>query len=182
MNRRGFTMIELIVVLTVGGILAILGTMASVNTLRAIQLTDGSMKLANDISYAQKYASSFYIQTMVTFEASRARFYTLSGATLRSLPNPAKPTAQLICNLNTDFGIGINFNNSVIPSSARSILFLPNGTPCQYSTGTPKIPLASETSLCLVRYADRSKTVPFSSSVKFKTITIQPNTGMVKIL
>ncbi|OGC34141.1 hypothetical protein A2311_01880 [candidate division WOR-1 bacterium RIFOXYB2_FULL_48_7] len=105
--KKGFTLVELVMVIIVTAIMAVVIMVAINNALRAIQFNAATEKLVSDLRYAQAMASGNGKWYGVAFEAdptNRYSIYLLNGTSESLAENPAHLGQTLVVNLGEQFG------------------------------------------------------------------------------
>jgi len=165
-KRKGFTVVELIIVLLVAGILAAVAGAAISRAMKGIQLSSATDKLASDLRYAQTLAQNTGTWYGASFEVdplNQYTIYTTTGTSDMVVENPAKLGSFFIINLYNDYGVKII---SAEIASGKKVVFNPLGTPYNDKTG------AALTNEGVVTLARDSAT---------RTVRITPNTGRIYI-
>lgn len=163
-KRRGFTMVELIVVIVITLILSIGSLVTISNALKSIRLVNAADKLASDLRYAQYMSGSIAKWYGVSFEAdptNQYTVYTTTGTADTVVADPARAGSDLIVNLGGDYNIKIT---SVSFDGGKKVEFSPNGTPYTDKNGSP---LAAEGVITL------------SNGSASRMVRVTPNTGRV---
>jgi len=136
-NMRGFTLIELVVVIVLAGILAI-AAFSRAPTKGALTINGQAEQLAADLRYAQTLVQTQNQRICVSFSASGYRLTTAASSCATDVPTASGVTGQI----NLD---GITLTNN-LPSSL--LVFGDKGVPYTTTT-TPGTALASDAQLTL---------------------------------
>jgi prepilin-type N-terminal cleavage/methylation domain-containing protein len=166
MNRRAFTLIELVMVIILIGILSVTTTAVIAYAIRAIQLSGAADKVASDLRYAANMASATATWYGVSFETdpvNRYTIYTTTGTIDTVAENPAKRQSTFVVDLGTDFSVAIS---SVEITGGKKVEFSPLGMPFTDRTGLLVSP---------------EGVITLSKSSSIKTVRIVPNTGRIYI-
>jgi len=165
-GRKGFTIIETVMVLVIMGIMAVVTIIVISNAMRGMQLSNAADKLVSDLRYAQTMANGIGKWYGISFEATPSNIYTIyttTGTIDTVVDNPGKRGSNFIVNVNSSFGVSIS---SVTIEAGKKVEFNPLGTPYTDKTGTA---LSSEA------------TVRFTLGSSSRTVRIAPGTGRVYI-
>ena len=166
MRKKGFTIIELVIVMVAVGILSVMSVVVIGKAIRQIQLGSATDKMASDFRYAQTMASSTGKWYGVSVEANPLNIYTIyttTGTKDTLADNPAKFGSNFIVNVNTNYGVLISGVNI---AGGKKVEFSPLGTPYTDRYGTA---LTAE------------GTITLNKESLSKTIHISPDTGRVYI-
>jgi prepilin-type N-terminal cleavage/methylation domain-containing protein len=165
-KRKGFTVVELVIVLLVAGILAVVAGAAISSAMKGIQLSSAADRLASDLRYAQTLANNTGTWYGISFEVhplNQYTIYTTNGTVDTIVENPAKLGSLFIINLENEHGVRIS---SAEIAGGNKVEFSPLGTPYNDKMGTA---LSNEGVVTLAR----------DSAIK--TVRITPNTGRIYI-
>ena len=165
MNRRGFTLVELVIVIVVIGILSFVTTAAITTVIKSIQLNSAADKLVSDIRYAHTMANVTATWYGVSFEVNPVNRYSIfttntTGTIDTIVNNPAKNGTAFTINLKSDYNVLIS--GVTIEGGGKKILFQPLGTPYMSTSSI----ISSESVVTLYLGAT-------------KTIRITRNTGRI---
>ncbi len=138
MRKTGFNLIELVIVITIVGVLGIIAAIAWPNTTRWY-LTLQTQQLANDLRYMQNYAATRHTALRVNFSSSQYSFTELDGSTV--IKNPA--TNASVVTLST----GITLSMTNLPNSY--VVFDSNGIPYTNTSLAANTALAVSASIIL---------------------------------
>lgn len=166
MKRKGFTIIELVMVMIFIGILSAVVIIAIAGPMRGIQLSGAADKLSSDLRYAQTMANGTGKWHGISFEVdplNRYTIYTTTGTSDTSVENPAKPGSSFC--INTDAEFNVTITGASIDGGSK-IEFSPLGTPYIDKNGSA---ITAEGVITLTKN---------SSS---KTVRVTPNTGRIYI-
>ena len=166
MKIRGFTVIELVVIIAVIGILSVVGFIA-LNPYKGIKLEAAARKVAADLQYNRNLALSTAGWYGVSFEVDPSntyRAYETDGATDTPIENPAQVGKDFVVDLH-DYYSGVTIN-SVNIAGGNKVEFHPLGTPYDDKNGSP----IATTGIITIGYAGLTRTVQ-----------ITPNTGRISI-
>lgn len=165
-NRRGFTLIEFVLIIAVALILATAAIVAINNAVKSIRLTNAADKLASDLRYAQYMAGNTATWYGISLEAdpvNQYSIYTTDGSVDALVSDPAKPGSNFVVPLNTDYNILIS--GVTIEGGGKHIEFSPSGAP--YADKNNTNPISTES------------VVTLSNGSATRTVRITPNTGRV---
>lgn len=138
MRNAGFNLIELVVVITIVGVLSFIVTSAWPNKTRWY-LTLQTQLLVNDLRYMQNYAATRHTALRVNFSNSQYSFTELDGTTV--IKNPATNTN--IVTLST----GITLSMTNLPNNY--VVFNSNGIPYTNASLAANAALAVAASITL---------------------------------
>ena len=164
--KRGYTLVEMMMVLVIFAILSVVVTLAIANSIKAVQLNAASTRLASDLRYVQTTAGSSGTWHGVRFDLNplnQYTVYTTDGSTDTTIDNPAKLGTGLVVRLGADNGVAIAAVNI---GGGSQVEFSPLGTPYNDKTGAA---IATEGVITL------------SKNGGSITVRITPNTGRVYI-
>lgn len=156
MRTKGLTLIELIVVLTLVGVLSVIVAIAWPNTTRWY-LTLQTQQLANDLRYIQGYAATRHSALRVNFTASQYSFTELDGTT--AIKNPATHASTVI------LSTGITLSATNLPNGY--VVFDANGIP--YTNAS----LATNTALAV------AATITLTHDAVTGSASISPGSGAI---
>ena len=194
MNRRGFTLVEIVMVIILLGVLGIIGTIG----LDSAVSSDRGMyerQLQSAIRYAQNYAMSHFVYTAVVFSSSGSSPSCTLGnsgtaysgyavcacngnspnSSLQPLVNPLAQTADnfyVTMNYGISYGVqgqGFTANYIAFNSQGEPGTFPSNGNPCP--SGAVFKPYGNN--------ADTPISLSFGVSPSQLTFYIYPATGLV---
>lgn len=91
MNKKGFTLLELLIALAVVGILATLGFSSFLGAQRRAQLSEATAQFASDLQRARSEAQRHNRNASLALNDDSSYILTLDGnATIRTLPHGAQ--------------------------------------------------------------------------------------------
>jgi len=169
MNRRGFTLIELIIVMIIMGILATVTSVSTVNMIRGLRLNHAVKTLVQDINYARSMANvtgKYHYIDLEVNPVNRYRLYKVVNMVPSPAEDPAKPGQPFpFVNLSSDL------QTAIYSASVSKIYFTPAG---RWYDGNMQ-PLLSEIQIQLCGY-------PINGNpAGLKTIRLNPLTGLIKV-
>ena len=132
-NSRGFTLIEIIIVIVIMGILAIVAVPQFTNTIQTKRLYDAVEKLNDDINYCRHYAISQHTNTYIRFQPNRERyrlFYGEDWGSRKALLSPGTNSKAWFTIPDMFLGVGIQRTSF----SSNRLSFDWWGTPSQGGT------------------------------------------------
>jgi len=156
MKKRGFTIVELVMVIIVVGILAGVSILAISRSMDDMRLASAADKIASDLAYAKSMANA-------TGQWYGVRFIIDSNKYIVYLTTGTQETDSFVVRLYEDFGVTIS---SVNFGLGNQIEFSPLGQPYTDMHG---IPMATESIITIIRGA------------VIKTVRITPHTGRIFI-
>jgi len=167
MNRRAFTLVELVVVIIVIGILSFVTTAAITIVIKNIQLNSAADKVASDLRYAQTMSNVTATWYGVSFEVDPVNRYSIftteaTGTIETIVNNPAKNGTAFTIKLKSDYNV--NISGVSIEGGGKKLLFHPLGTPYK--------------SVSSIISSESIVTIYLGSS---KTVRVTPNTGRIYI-
>lgn len=164
MNNRGFTIIELVLVIIVAAIIAAVAVPKFAQYWAGIKAGSAAMKIASDIRYAQNRATTTQQRSQVSFAAATS--YTINYCTSANYNGSTCTCASWTQDKIIDWATPTSeFFGVTLSSSQNPLEFDSLGRP--YNTGCT--PLAVTTII----------TASYSGSPKNITVTTQ--TGMVSV-
>ncbi len=200
MNRSGFTLVEIIMVIILMGVLGIIGTIG----LNSAVSSDRGMyerQLQSAIRYAQNYAMSHFTYTAVVFSPSGSSpscalgssgaaysgyaVCACNGASNNSSLQPlVNPLAQTADNFYVTMNYGINYSVQGQGFTANYIAFNSQGEPGTFSSnGNPCLSKGAKGGAVFQPYGNNADTPPISLSFGVSpsqlTFYIYPVTGLV---
>lgn len=171
---RGFTLIELVIVILIAVILAITATVQSPN-LPSLRTEWAAYKIKSDIRYAQSYAVASQKRTRVSFDVN-AESYSIyvedSPGNWVLMTDPLTKKSFTVDFKQSEFR-GINIVSTYFNGANYGLLFDASGTPYSYDSSGGTTMLSTTGNVTLLGYR---------SSISFTTVYVTPNTGMVFIL
>lgn len=166
-TQPGFTVIEMIFIVTILTILAIVAFVGIWGSVRLFRLNSATIRVLDDIRYAQQLArthNSWYGIRFQVAPVNQYNVYSTDGATDTNVANPENPGQQLVINVNSVFeGVTISAVNI---AGGDKVEFNPTGTPYNDMSGSP---LAA------------NGTVTLSIEGENKVIAIIKNTGKAEV-
>lgn len=166
MKNKGFTIIELVMVMVAIGILSVVTIVATTRAIRQIQLGSATDKMVSDLRYAKLMASGTAKWYGISVEVSplnQYTIYTTTGTRDTVVDNPAKLGSNFVIKVNTDYGVSIY---SVNIAGGKKVEFSPLGTPYDDRYGTA---------------LTADGVITLSKESISRTILISPNTGRIFI-
>lgn len=164
MKRRGFTIIELIVILVILGVLALFAFL-TISPYRAVKLEAAAKKVAADLLFAKNLALSTSKWHGVSFEADPVntyRVYLKEDSTAIPIEDPSQLGKDFVVDL-YDYYSGVTIASVSIAGGNR-VEFHPLGTPYD-NRGGSAIASTGEVTLNYGGYT--------------KTVYIMPGTGRI---
>ena len=197
MNRRGFTLVEIVMVIILLGVLGIIGTIG----LNSAVSSDRGMyerQLQSAIRYAQNYAMSHFVYTAVIFSSSGSSpsctlgssdtapysgyaVCACNGSTNPSLQPLVNPLAQTADNFYVTMNYGISYSVQGQGFTTNYIAFNSQGEPGTFpSNGNPCPPPPPGTT-SFNRYTNNAPPISLSFGVSPSQLTfyIYSVTGLV---
>jgi Tfp pilus assembly protein FimT len=163
---RGYTLIEMTVIIVIIAILALMSFIAVSASIKAGRLSSASDRIVSDLRYAQSQANAYGEWYGVRFDVDPVNTYTIYSTTGTSdsvADNPSKRVTNFIVNVQTDSNLTIT---SVNIAGGNKVEFSPLGTPYNDKTGSA---IASEGQVVI------------SNGSSTRTIRITPNTGRIYV-
>ncbi|MBN3032903.1 MAG: prepilin-type N-terminal cleavage/methylation domain-containing protein [Candidatus Saganbacteria bacterium] len=163
-NSRGFTFIELVLVLVVVMILSRSVISAIRSAIDRIRLESAADKLTSDARYAQYMATGTDVWYGISFEAAAERYtvYTTTGTADTAVKDPADQRSNFIVNLSSLYGT--NIATVTVEGGAPKIEFKPDGSPWRDRTSAA---LTAESVITL------------SNGAGARTVRVTPRTGRI---
>lgn len=161
MREKGFTLIELVIVILIIGILAVVISTDIASFMTISKLEAARFKLKSDIIYAQNLAVSQQINYRVTFSIAPTNSYTVFQGPATNIPDPLTGTVPFTVNFSTN----PSFQGVMISSTNLSFSFVEFD-----ELGVPADGLGNLT-------GDGTITLTYGGSTA--VITITKNTGKV---
>lgn len=171
-QRHGFTLIEIIMVMSIIGILSVLSYPRMTSGYYALKINGAVRKLQSDLRYAQQVALNDHVKIDVVFDTAGERYRVANVAANANITDPytrsAGVTGQdwatgLYVNYSTDKELGgINLSSA----TAATLRFSTRGQP----TDTSDVALSANFDIVLI----------FQGYTK--TLRVTPATGVVSIL
>ena len=167
-DRRAFTMIELILILTLMGALMVFAAVAIWGAVTTFKLDAATAKVISDIRYAQHLARTHNQWYGINFQVDPVNSYNVyytDGSTDTDVENPADPSTTLQIDVNDEYS-GVTISGVSIGSGGK-VEFNPIGTPYDDVTGSTLV---------------ATGTITLTHGGTSRTIQIYPNTGKVELL
>jgi Tfp pilus assembly protein FimT len=164
-NSKGFTIIELVIVLTIVIILSVVAIVAITNQIKSIKLNNASDKMVSDLIYAQYMANGTGQWYGVSLEANPTNIYsvyTTNGTVDTIVTDPSNKTASYQVQLSTNFGIQISA--VTIEGGGKHIEFRPDGVPFTDKYG---------------HATSQESVITLTNGTGNITVRITPNTGRI---
>lgn len=163
-NSKGFTLVEVIIVLTIVIILSRVVIVAVAAQIKSIKLNNAADKMVSDLLFAKTMANGTGVWYGVSVEADPVNnysVYTTNGTIDSIVIDPSDKTSSYTILLNTDYGIKIS--SVAIAGGGKRIEFRPDGTP--FTDKFAASPLSSESVVTLTNGTDT------------RTVRVTQNTG-----
>lgn len=166
MKNRGYTLVEMVVILAIMGIMAVVAFVA-LNPYRVVRLDAAAQKVKADLLYARNLALSTSKWYGISFEADPVntyRIYQTDGSVDTAIEDPSELGKDFIVDLN-DYYSGVKIS-SVNMAGGNKIEFHPLGTPYDDKNGSA----FTLTGVVSLAYSGLTK-----------SIQITPNTGRISV-
>jgi prepilin-type N-terminal cleavage/methylation domain-containing protein len=166
--QKGFTIVELALVIALTGILATFAVVSIWGAASTIKLNAAASKVISDIRFAQHLARTHNQWYGINFQSDPTNIYNVyhtDGSTDTTVVNPANKATDLQLNLNSKYkGVTISGVNI---EGGSTVEFNPYGTPYDDMIGSP---------------LTAAGTITLTLGGNSKVIQITPNTGKVELL
>jgi len=166
-KSRGFTVIELIVIISIMAAFSVFAAAAIFGALGTFTMNSATTKLINDIRYTQQLArtrNGWYGIRFQTDPTNQYNVYSTDGSTDTNVTNPANRAQDFVIYIDDDFN-GVIISGVNIAGGDK-VEFNPRGMPFDDVSGTE---LSS------------NGMVTLNSGTSSQTIRIIPNTGRVEL-
>ncbi len=153
MRKKGYTLLELIIVLVLLAILSVAATVKMVN-FDSIRLSSAASKLAADIAYAQQLAVTTQMPHGVSFVTGTNSYYSVIDHNSNAVEDPANRGSDLIVNYSS---IPDLKDVDITGASTTPVWFDWQGTPSSNVTVT--LGCGTETPKTITITADTGKVI-----------------------
>ena len=165
-NSKGYTLVEVIIVLTIVIVLSRVVIVAVTAQIKSIKLNNAADKMVSDLLYSKTMANATGVWYGVSIEANPTNLYSVytTNGTIDSIViDPSDKTSPYTIPIATDYGIQIS--SVAITGGGKKIEFRPDGVPFTDKSQSPNNPLTSESVVTLTNGTDT------------RTVRVTPNTG-----
>lgn len=163
MNKQGFTLIELVMILVIVGILAIV-IIPNTTAISVLRLESGCQKLQSDLRYVQQMAMAQQVRFGISFDTGNESYFAYRVTTATKAKDP-----QTQGNLDVSFNQLNEFKGIEIVSTNFDNVIEFDSTGAPYNGSG--VLLTSEGIIALQA----------GSGAYSKTVRVEPKTGKVKI-
>lgn len=163
-NSNGYTLVELVIVMTIVIILSRVVIVAVADQIKSIKLNNSADKMVSDLSFARTMANGTGQWYGVSVEANPINnysVYTTNGTTDTIVLDPSDKTNNYTIYVNADYGVQIGA--VTIEGGGKKIEFRPDGTP--FTDKFAANPLT------------RESVVVLTNGTATRTVRVTPNTG-----